>query len=172
MRKKSFFLQENTEGDILSLNRNSCSEEKSFLLPLIQDGEFWLKGKMHEGKAETHRLSRGGVGDVIFPGRQRQGCLIELHKDRKRWLASAAFYAAVFQNSSKRFQIHYIQVKLSWIHNNSPGFETLICSHDRLAFKFWLYVQKYCSYSLLNVIIWHSVVSFNKNSLCMYTSFL
>lgn len=48
VRKKSFFLKENTEGDVLSLNRNSCSEEKSFLLPLIQDGKFWLKGKLEK----------------------------------------------------------------------------------------------------------------------------
>lgn len=39
-------------------------------------------------EAETHRLGRGSVGDVVFPGGQRQGRLIELHKDREHRLAS------------------------------------------------------------------------------------
>lgn len=31
-------------------------------------------------QAETHGERRGSVGGVVFPRRQRQGCLIELQK--------------------------------------------------------------------------------------------
>lgn len=42
-------------------------------------------------EAEAHRPGRGSVGDVVFPGGQRQGRLIELHEDREHRLASAGF---------------------------------------------------------------------------------
>lgn len=48
-------------------------------------------------EAETHRLGRGSVGDVVFPGGQRQGRLIELHKDREHRLASVGgFFGGLF----------------------------------------------------------------------------
>lgn len=47
-------------------------------------------------EGETHRPGRGSVGDVVFPGGQRQGRLIELHEDRGHRLASAAFWGVVY----------------------------------------------------------------------------
>lgn len=41
--------------------------------------------------AETHRPGGGSVGDVVFPGGQRQVLLIKLHKDKEHMLDSAAF---------------------------------------------------------------------------------
>lgn len=43
-------------------------------------------------EAEAHRPGRGSVGDVVFPGGQRQGRLIELHEDREHRLASAGVF--------------------------------------------------------------------------------
>lgn len=47
-------------------------------------------------EAEAHRPGRGSVGDVVFPGGQRQGRLIELHEDREHRLASAVFFGLVY----------------------------------------------------------------------------
>lgn len=57
-----------------------------------------MTGKGVKDEAETHRLGGGSVGDVVFPGGQRQGRLVELHKDREHRLASAAFWACLSCN--------------------------------------------------------------------------
>lgn len=49
-----------------------------------------MKGVKDE--ADTHGLGGGSVGDVVFPGGQRQTCLIELRKDRGHRLASAVLW--------------------------------------------------------------------------------
>lgn len=46
-------------------------------------------------EAETHRPGGGSVGDVVLPGGQRQGRLIELHEDGEQRLASAAFWGCL-----------------------------------------------------------------------------
>lgn len=51
-----------------------------------------MEVKGGKDEAETHCLGRGGVGDVVLPGGQRQRHLVELHKDRdSEGLVSAHF---------------------------------------------------------------------------------